>query len=38
MKAAIRWARCLIVLRRCHRSAARGSLACGGPVAEGVGE
>jgi hypothetical protein len=38
MKAAIGWARCLIVLRRCHSSAARGSVACGGLVAEGVGE
>jgi hypothetical protein len=38
MKATIRWARWLTVLRRCHSSAARGSVACGGPVAEGVGE
>jgi RimJ/RimL family protein N-acetyltransferase len=36
MKAAVRWARCLIVLRACDSSAARGRVACGGP-AEGVG-
>jgi RimJ/RimL family protein N-acetyltransferase len=36
MKAAVRWARCLIVLRGCDSSEARGGVACGGP-AEGVG-
>jgi RimJ/RimL family protein N-acetyltransferase len=36
MKAAVRWARCLIVLRGCDSSAARESVACGG-AAEGVG-
>jgi RimJ/RimL family protein N-acetyltransferase len=38
MKAAVRWARCLIVLRGCDSSAARKSAASGGPGAEGVGE
>ena len=38
MKAVVRWAKYRIVLRGCDRSAARGSVACGGPGAEGVGE
>jgi hypothetical protein len=38
MKAAVRWARCLVVLRGCDSSAAKGSMVCGGPGAEGVGE
>jgi RimJ/RimL family protein N-acetyltransferase len=38
MKAAVRWARCLVVLRGRDSSAAKGSVACGGPEAEGAGE
>ena len=36
MKAAVRWARCLILLRGCASSAARGAVACGGPGTEGA--
>ena len=38
MKAVVRWAKYRLVLRGCDRSAAAGSVAHGGPEAEGVGE
>jgi len=38
MKAAVRWARWLMVLRGWDGSAAKGSVACGKPRTEGVGE
>ena len=38
MKAAVRWTRWLMVLRGCDGSAAEGSVACGKPRVEGVGE
>jgi RimJ/RimL family protein N-acetyltransferase len=38
MKGAVRWARCLVVLRGRDSSAAKGSVACGGPEAKGAGE
>jgi RimJ/RimL family protein N-acetyltransferase len=37
MKAAVAWARCLILLRGWASSAARKGMACGGPGAEGAG-
>ena len=37
MKAAVAWARCLILLRGCASSAARGRVARGGPETEGAG-
>ena len=36
MKAAVRWASWLMVLRGCDGSAAKGTVACGRPGAEGV--
>jgi RimJ/RimL family protein N-acetyltransferase len=38
MKAAVAWARCLILLRGCASSAAKGRVACGGPGTEGIRE
>jgi hypothetical protein len=38
MNAAIRWARCLIVLRGCDSSTGKENMTCRGPRAEGVGE
>jgi RimJ/RimL family protein N-acetyltransferase len=37
MKAAVAWVRCLILLRGCASSAAKGRVTCGGPGTEGVG-